>query len=148
MQKRCRSKNRYLKCLIMHLSAGITKKNQKTLCCSIKRQIDKKTVRLNKNTGFNMILISLLQHPSFCQQIRISDSGLVFICYILINVTVFHLNHQCTNTRVSLGGRRGHDSMVFGFTIIVKSVSITTNVVSSNPAQVRCYSILCHKVCQ
>ena len=44
-------------------------------------------------------------------------------------------------------GRRGRDRMVFGFItsgLPMKSVPITTNVMSSNPAQARCtrYNIM------
>ena len=39
---------------------------------------------------------------------------------------------------LGLWGRRGRDSMVVGFnTTYIQSVPITTNVVSSNPAQAR-----------
>ena len=42
------------------------------------------------------------------------------------------------------GDRRGRDRMVVGFQLPVQSVPITTNIVSSNPAQTRCtwYNIM------
>jgi len=41
-----------------------------------------------------------------------------------------------------MGGRRGRDRMVIGFIISMQSVSIATNVVSSDPAQVcGCFSV-------
>jgi len=37
-----------------------------------------------------------------------------------------------------IGDRRGRDRVVVGFQLPVQSVPITTNIVSSNPAQTRC----------
>jgi hypothetical protein len=44
-------------------------------------------------------------------------------------------------------GRRGRDRMVVDLQLPVQSVPITTEIVSSNPAQARC-TTLCDKVCQ
>jgi hypothetical protein len=43
-----------------------------------------------------------------------------------------------------VGGRRGRDRMVVGFTTTYAIVPITTNVVSSDPVQSRCtqYNIM------
>ena len=43
-------------------------------------------------------------------------------------------------------GRRGRDRMVVDLQLPVQSVPITTEIVSSNPAQARC-TTLCDKVC-
>jgi len=44
--------------------------------------------------------------------------------------------HKCT------GGRRGHDRMVVDLQLLMQFVPITTDVMSSNPAQGEVYNIM------
>ena len=55
-----------------------------------------------------------------------------------------HLRILLINTAIIMGGCRDRDRMVFGFTLTMQSVPITTKVVSSNLAEAWCilYNIM------
>ena len=55
---------------------------------------------------------------------------------------------RCDSFSFQCSGHLGRDRMVVGFTTIMQSVPITTDVVSSNPVYVALDTILCDKVCQ
>ena len=59
----------------------------------------------------------------------------------MVEKSLFNFHRHMNKSSIYKGCSRGRNHMTIGFTTTMQSVSITTEVVSSNPVQAELYSI-------